>query len=306
MRMAKLSVLIGGLLLGAALGLAMAGTCAADELPRKADWQMRLASDTAAGGIRIVSIVADSPGARAGLRVGDRIVSIDSQPVASSADIARHRHRSIGGAAIEFVVERDGRRISARMVASARARESYQDLDVRYLAAKTDAGFAVSMIVTRPRDAGRSPAIVFVPWLSCDGIDYPRGAVDGWSRLLLELAHTSGMALVRVEKAGLGDSTGPACVDADLDADMAGYRAALREVARLPEIDPSRIVLFGGSIGAALAPVLARDFPVRAIVASGGFYKTWLEHMLELERRRLGFEGATPAQIGKALRGYAD
>jgi pimeloyl-ACP methyl ester carboxylesterase len=52
--------------------------------------------------------------------------------------------------------------------------------------------------------------------------------------------------------------------------------------------------------------VLPREHPVRGIIASGAFYKTWLEHMLEIERRRLGFEGRAPAQITSAMRGYVD
>ena len=188
----------------------------------------------------------------------------------------------------------------------ARPHETYADLDVRYESATTPAGFAVSMIVTQPKGGGRLPTLVFIPWLSCDAVDYPRGAVDGWSRVLLHLAHTSGMTLVRVEKAGMGESTGPACRDADLDADMAGFRAALHALDRLPQVDPSRVFLFGGSLGGALVATLARERPVRGIVASGGLYKTWLEHMLEIERRRLGFDGRTPAQVTTAMRGYAD
>ena len=193
-------------------------------------------------------------------------------------------------------------------VGSARNRphETYADLDVRYETARTATGFDVSLIVTQPRSGGRLPTLVFIPWLSCDVVDYPKGAVDGWSRVLLEIARTSGMTLVRVEKAGLGDSGGPACSDSDLNDDMAGFRAALQSLGRLPQVDPARVFLFGGSIGGALVPILARDLPVRGIVASGGFYKTWLEHMLEIERRRLSFEGQSPAQVAAAMRGYAD
>ena len=185
-------------------------------------------------------------------------------------------------------------------------RESHPDLDVRYESAPTAAGFTVSMIVTQPKSGGRLPTIVFIPWLSCDAVDYPKGPVDGWSRVLLEIARTSGMTLVRVEKAGMGESTGPKCAEADLDADMAGYRAALGAIARLPQVDAGRVFLFGGSIGGALVPILAREASVRGIIASGGFYKTWLEHMLEHERRRLAFEGRSPSQITAAMRGYAD
>jgi pimeloyl-ACP methyl ester carboxylesterase len=298
-------LLLGALLVGVVQGLAMPGRCVAAELPRQADWQLRIAHDAGTNVLRIASVQADSPAARAGILASDRLKEVEAQPVTSPADIARARHRSKGGQPVRFTLERSGYPVRVTFTPRARPREAYPDLDVRYDSATTPGG-AVSFIVTTPRGAGHLPTIVFIPWLSCDGIDYPTGPVDGWSRVLLEIAHGSGMTLVRVEKIGMGDSTGPACVDTELDADMAGYRAALREVARLPEVDASRIFLFGGSIGAALVPILAREIPVRGIVASGGFYKTWLEHMLEIERRRMGFEGATPAQVTAALRGYAD
>jgi len=298
-------LLLGALCVSAIESLAMPGLCRAAELPRQADWQVRIAPEASTGILRIASVQAGAPAAQAGVLAGDRLREVDGQAVAAPADIARARHRSKGGQPVRFTLERGGYPVRVTFTPRARQRESYPDLDVRYASAPASGG-AVSFIVTQPGGGGRLPTIVFIPWLSCDGIDYPTGAVDGWSRVLLEIAHTSGMTLIRVEKIGMGDSSGPACVDADLDADMAGYRAALHEIVRLPEVDPARVFLFGGSIGASLVPILAREIPVRGIVASGGFYKTWLEHMLEIERRRVGLEGSTPAQVTAAMRGYAD
>lgn len=188
-----------------------------------------------------------------------------------------------------------------------KARETHPGLDVRYEAIRTNAGFSVQLLVSAPQGSTtRLPAIVFVPWLSCDADDYPGGPRDGWGHLLFDLARTSGYVLARVEKSGMGIGDGPACADADLAADMAGFRAALAHVTRLPQVDPARVFLFGGSIGAALVPLLAQETPVAGIVASGGYYKTWLEHMLEIERRRLRLSGKPPAEINAAMRGLAD
>jgi pimeloyl-ACP methyl ester carboxylesterase len=306
MRLARIGAIIAGLLLGIVQGLVLVPHCTAADLARQADWQLRIRGDAKSRDFRIASIEPDSAAAGAGLRAGDRIVDIDGQTIATRYDLARASHRSKGNQPIRFTVDRDTGPVSVSFTPRARAKEAHPGLEVRYESATTDAGFAVGMVVTKPPGTTRLPAIVFIPWLSCDGIDYPDGAVDGWSRVLLEIARTSGMVLVRVEKAGFGDSTGPACADADLDADMAGYRAALKEVLRMPRVDPARVFLMGGSIGASLVPILAREVPVRGIVASGGFYKTWLEHMLEIERRRLALDGASPAQITAAMRGFAD
>jgi len=128
--------------------------------------------------------------------------------------------------------------------------------------------------------------------------------------MLLQVARESGALMARIEKSGSGDSSGTICGDADLEADMAGFRAGIAMVAARDDVDPRRIVLFGGSIGAALAPVLAREFKDQinfaGVVVAGGFAKTWLEHMLEVERRRLVLSNADPDSINAAMRGYAD
>jgi pimeloyl-ACP methyl ester carboxylesterase len=282
--------------------LCWAGTAAA--LPRQADWQFSMGPH--GGAYTVTEVQAESPAARAGLRAGDRVQAIDGQPVRSGLDAYRARQRSKAGQELTLVVDRGGAGVELRFRPRALANEQHPGIEVRQEAVRTAAGFDVQLIVTQPKGATMTPAVVFIPWLSCDPVEFPAGPKDGWSRMLFELVRDSGRVVVRVEKAGVGDSTGPACVDADLDADLSGFRAALRAVARLPGIDRDRVFLFGGSIGASLAPLLANETALRGIVVSGGFYKTWLEHMLEFERNRLFFTGRTPGEINDALRGYAE
>ena len=51
-------------------------------------------------------------------------------------------------------------------------------------------------------------------------------------------------------------------------------------------------------------PILASEFKARGIIATGGFTRTWLEHMLDIERRRLTLEGGKPADVNAAMRAY--
>jgi pimeloyl-ACP methyl ester carboxylesterase len=111
---------------------------------------------------------------------------------------------------------------------------------------------------------------------------------------------------MRVERPGIGDSEGPDCSECDLEADMAGYRAALAALKRYDFVDKDNLFLLGASIGGALAPVLAQDERVRGLIVSGGFAKTWGEHMLEHERKRLELSGKSPAEIDKAMRAFID
>jgi len=148
--------------------------------------------------------------------------------------------------------------------------------------------------------------MLLVPWLSCNSVEWPLGPSFGVAKVLHGLAEKSGFVLMRVERPGVGDSEGPPCADNDLRTDVAAYRAALQALKKSDFVDADNIFLFGSSLGGALAPIIARDEPVRGLIVSGGFTKTWYEHMLEIERTRLALLGRTPAEINEAMRGYSE
>jgi hypothetical protein len=50
---------------------------------------------------------------------------------------------------------------------------------------------------------------------------------------------------------------------------------------------------------------VAGDNPVRGYLVFGGWYKTWLEHMLEHERRRMSLKGLSETETNKRMKKYA-
>ena len=275
------------------------------ELRRRADWGFRIAADSAGALVR--SVRSGSAADGAGLRQGDRILRIDDDALEGADAIAAARSRYRGGDRIRLQVRRGRETETIALTLTALPQERIPGCDVRYGSVATPRGDRVRTVLARPTGAsGRVPVIVFVPWLSCDPVE---GAVpgDGWMQLLRGLAERSGWALYRVEKPGVGDSQGSDCARNDLEADLAAFRAALDDVRRLDGVDTERIVLFGGSIGGALAPILAREQRgVVGLIVSGGFSRTWLEHMFDIERRRLTLDGRPPAEVNRAMQGYAD
>jgi pimeloyl-ACP methyl ester carboxylesterase len=274
------------------------------ELRRRADWGFRLVASGAAAEVRGLrdGSAADS----AGLREGDRVLRINGAALGDARTIAHVTRLFRGGDRVKLDVERGAARASIAFALRAVPEEKIAGCDVRYGSVVTPAGYRVRTVFTRPMGArGALPTIVFIPWLSCDAVEGVTPG-DGWIQLLHALAARSGWALYRVEKPGSGDSEGPDCSTNDLATDLAAFRAALADVRQMDGVDAERIVLFGGSIGGALAPVLAAEHPVAGLIVSGGFSRTWLEHMLEIERARMTLEGAAPADVHRALRGYAD
>lgn len=164
-------------------------------------------------------------------------------------------------------------------------------------------GLPQRVIVTTPAQARGPRATVFVAgWLSCDPIQMPNGpGNDGFLRLVRAVIERSGMTVVRVEKPGVGGSAGD-CAETDFDTELAGYRTAFEAMRSIPPVDTTRIVILGLSNGGGFAPLVAGAHAVRGFVSVSGWARTWAEHMLDLERRRLLLAGTPPEEVTAQMR----
>jgi pimeloyl-ACP methyl ester carboxylesterase len=185
-------------------------------------------------------------------------------------------------------------------------REQIRGADVFLGTVQSHAGYPLRTFITRPQGAtGKLPVIFVVGWLSCDSIEARKGPEDGFTQLLFDLASRSGYATYRVDKPGVGESGGPKCEDADFNAELAAYQDAFAAMQALDFIDPRRIYMLGFSNGGGFAPLVAGDAPVRGYMVFSGWYKSWLEHMMELERRRMKLSGLSEAEINSRMKKYA-
>lgn len=171
---------------------------------------------------------------------------------------------------------------------------------------QSPSGYSLETYITRPKNAtGKLPVIFETAWLSCDSVQQPKGPEDGFTQLIWDLASRSGYATYRVDKPGVGRSGGPKCGDLDFDTELSAYRAAFAAMDQVPFLDTSRVYIIGFSNGGGFAPLVARNKPVRGYMLFGGWYKTWLEHMLEHERRRMALIGLSSAEISRRMQMYA-
>ena len=163
----------------------------------------------------------------------------------------------------------------------ARPLQRIAGLETEYGAVRTSEGYRLRTILTRPSGSRqRLPAIFLTQWVSCNSLDFD-GERPG---LLRDIAQQSGTVLIRVERAGTGDSEGPACSELDYDTEVRHYREALDQLARHRWIDPGRIVIFGSSLGATTAPLVAQGRKVAGVVVQGGGAVTYLERMIAFDR----------------------
>jgi pimeloyl-ACP methyl ester carboxylesterase len=176
------------------------------------------------------------------------------------------------------------------------APESYDNIAFELGSVRDARGQRLRTLTTVPRTEGKLPAIFLAGWLSCDSVEVAPNARDGVSRLLKQVITDTGAIVVRMDKAGIGDSEGN-CAETDFDTELSGYRAAFRALRAHPRVDPARIVLLGISNGGGFSPLVAEGAPVAGFVSVGGWSKTWFEHMIELERRRLALDGRARGAI---------
>jgi pimeloyl-ACP methyl ester carboxylesterase len=185
--------------------------------------------------------------------------------------------------------------------AAAETRESHPNITTSYGTLTLPDGVKLQTIVTKPAAAsGRLPAILFVQWLSCDSVAISDNPRDGWSAMLKQIVRRSNALVWRTEKRGVGASEGN-CATMDYDTELADHRQALEQLRQRNDVDPKRIVIFGGSIGGTYAPLLAANQPVAGVMIWGAGATTWAERMMKFERNALELKGAPPDRIAREM-----
>ncbi len=106
--------------------------------------------------------------------------------------------------------------------------------------------------VYAPRTAGRHPAVVLVQGSGPEGRWGTAYIADALAR--------RGVVALSYDKRGVGASTGDWRI-ATFDDLAADARAAVHLLGRRPDVDPSRLGIYGHSQGGFLAPMIARNDP---------------------------------------------
>jgi pimeloyl-ACP methyl ester carboxylesterase len=189
---------------------------------------------------------------------------------------------------------------------AAPARERFQNAEVLYDWVSNKHGDKLRTFVTRPKNAaGKVPAIFFVGWLSCDSMEYPKGETDGFGALMLRLIDQSGYATMRMDKSGVGESSGD-CAKLDFQNELEGWQAAFDSLSKYDFIDLDRVFVLGLSNGGGFSPLVSRQHPVRGFIPTSSWGRTWYEHMLEHERRCLSSPNRSAAEVNSGVKAFTD
>jgi alpha-beta hydrolase superfamily lysophospholipase len=282
-----------------------------DELPRHANWGASFsASAIGLAGATVRQLVPGGFAEQVGLKQGDIILKVN-QIVLNNAlqieTVLKTANVIIGGSPVTIEIIRDKKILIKKGTVPPRPKESFDKIITEYKSIMSPYGYRVQVIITRPQNAnGKIPGIFLIRWMSCDPIEKPDSRKHGVARMLEDFIQKSGYAVMRVEKPGLGDSQGPPCYDTDFCHELAAHQEAYRVFRQLEFIDSTKIVIFAQSNGAAYAPLVAEAQQPAAYLLSGGWAKTWYEHMLEFKRRNFELSGDKQVEITRKMKLIAE
>lgn len=272
-----------------------------DSLPRRAFLGAALGPNPNGPGVLVRSAAANTAAAQGGMRANDIITRLDTTDIGGPPQMSAALRALHPGQRAAFVVTRDGHPTTLSITMAARPVEQAPDFDITYTSVLVD-GARRRVIVTRPRGAGRHPAVLMVGGIGCYSFDDGGGSPSAYGQILYHLTRR-GFVTVRVEKSGVGDSEGPPCSHVDFNTEAAGYTAALHAMEQYPFVDPTHVFLFGHSIGGIEAPMIAgRDTTIRGLIVMSTTGIAWFEYELVNLRRQLALLGSAPDSIDMAMR----
>ena len=273
----------------------------AQTLERRASWQAKFRLQPGSPGTVVREVQEGSPLAKAGISIGDIILKVNETTVLSDENFTSITYGLKAGKPVDLLIRRDAEILNKSVRLEALGKEEHEGLDTYYEEVVSDYGIVQRVIITKPKNDNKpQPAIFLVQGLSCSSIEKYSGRGGNWPNQINDIVEKSGMVVARVEKPGVGDSNGD-CANTDFLTELEGYKAAIRFLKKKGYVDTTKIVVYGASMGSALAPLLANEFGLAGVISDGTFFKTWFEHMLEIERRIRQMSGDDESTIVRKM-----
>lgn len=247
-------------------------------------------------GVQVNFVRPGSPAARARLQLGDSIVAIGKRPIDSIAAFVAAVKAEPAGVPIPFEIRRANASLKIPVVLDAAADEADPLVKTIYGTVTVNGTLRRTLVTVPAALSDKRPAVLILGGIGCFTVDNPADREDAYMRLAHDLGRR-GIVTMRLEKSGVGDSEGPPCMSVDLLHEMNSYRVALDALRNDPHVDPSRIYLFGHSIGTLMTPRIANESAVAGVIIAEGVGRNWFEYELENLRRQLELAGEPADKI---------
>jgi len=242
----------------------------------------------------ITDVVNEFSFAKAKVIKGDIILSVNNHIIQSKEEFKKLLVGKSEGAELLLKIKRSNKNIQIKVIADPYPYEKKEGVTFEYGSFTTTSNDQLRTIISKPeKSVKKLPAILFIQWLSCDHVESQPTFMDGNVRLIHDLSK-AGYLVMRTDKPGVGDSKGKPCDEYGFDYELQVHKEALQKLKQRVDVDTNNIFILGSSMGGTMAPMVAQNQPIRGLIVTGCYYKTWYEHMLEIERRISYLDGDTP------------
>lgn len=268
----------------------------AQTLIRKASLGAQL--EPVEGGMKVVKTI-EGTAVNIKLLEGDIIKAINEVPTPDNATIMAAIATKREGDKAEVLVVRNGQNLVLKGQYVGRPFETSSITDVIYDQVAYKNG-QLRVIINKPKQEGKLPAILFIPGYTCTSIDNLR-AIHPYKRIV-DAFSEAGFVTLRVEKSGLGDSFNtPTCESCDLKDEIENFEVGLKKLQSLPYVDSNRIIIVGHSMGGVIAPALSAKNQVAGVIVFGTTAKSWFEYQIEMYRVQNLLAGMDPLEYEKSI-----
>ena len=225
---------------------------------------MLLGSSSEGDGLPVRAVLPRSSAEIAGVQAGDVLTHLDHNPVVDLIETRKLLRAFVPGDPLVLGIRRGADAFAVETEVVPLPEERYEgarvelgQIDVR--------GASLRTISVVPTGTGPFPVVYFLPGAHWASEEYPFEPEHPVPALLGALA-SAGVASVRVERSGVGDSSGPSCTRVDFETELASYRAGLVDVLERPWAASGRVFLVAHSLGAMVAPLVARPTSLAGVV----------------------------------------
>ncbi|MCG3136260.1 MAG: hypothetical protein HJJLKODD_00086 [Phycisphaerae bacterium] len=247
--------------------------------------------DTA--GVQVINLDMNGGGYDSKIRPGDLITAVNGQPITRLEQFYQLLEAPRAGSRWTFMVTRGSETFEETVIAKAPLlEESSAEQIVEYTWVKDADDVHLRALLTKP--AGQKeplPAIILLPGLGgmpCDDTNFRL-----YSQLAAEF-NRRGFLVWRYDQRGAGDSYGQSYHEVNFEQEVADAAMMFKAIQERPEVDRSRIYLFGFSMGGVIAPQLAaQQSGVAGLITWGTISRPLVEYMIEAAR-----EQGTLAELG--------
>lgn len=253
--------------------------------------------------LQIAMIAPNGTAANAGVQVNDILVSINGEEITTQTDLQSQSLSNLReGDLVSYTCLREGESIELVGEGVGIPHESGDSPQTKYLEVPFEGGW-LRGIANLPEGEGPFPTVFFIQGYTCSPVE------SSWPghpyRLLAKAFTEAGIAFVRVEKPGVGDSYGmDHCLESDFLYEVEAFTAGGTFIRQQSWVDTDQFYIFGHSMGGYLAPVVAKEVPATGISVYGTRHEPWKEYFLQMWRFQLVRQGFSYLEVENRMKDY--